>query len=112
MHFLKTQLFQKAQFQKVEPNSPSVIHPNQMAKYLEKKKEVGPDVEREREIRRDKHGVEVFGARQLAQSSSGEGQRAAGRAEVRGRVGGLRSENLKCGFRNFSGLFYDISQNQ
>ena len=38
MHFLKTQLFQKAQLQKVEPNSPSVIHPNQMAKYLEKKK--------------------------------------------------------------------------
>ena len=49
MHFLKTQLFQKAQFQKVEPNSPSVIHPNQMAKYLEKKKDVGPNVERERD---------------------------------------------------------------
>ena len=108
MHFLKTQLFQKAQFQKVEPNSPSVIHPNQMAKYLEKKKRSDLTL-REREIRGDKHGVEVFGARRLAQSSSGEGQRAAaaaGRAEVRGRVGGLRSENLRCGFQNFSGLLF------
>ena len=49
MHFLKTQLFQKAQLQKVEPNSPSIIHPNQMAKYLENKKKVGPNVERERD---------------------------------------------------------------
>ena len=29
-----------------------------------------------------------------------------GRAEVRGRVGGLRSENLRCGFRDFSGLLF------
>ena len=81
-----------------------------MAKYLGKKKKKGLDLTpREREIGRDKHGVDVYGARRLARSSSSEGQRAAaatGRAEVRGRVGGLRSENLRCGFWDFLGLLF------
>ena len=79
-----------------------VIHPNQMAKYLKKKKihththtkklkEVRPDAKGEREIGKDEHGVDIYGARWSAWSSSGEGQRATttmGREEVRGRVGG------------------------
>ena len=55
------------------------------------------------------HGVDVYGARRSARSSSDEGQGAVTGSRGQ-REGGLRSENLrmKCGFRSndFSDLLF------
>ena len=72
-------------------SNPFTLHPNQTAKYLEKKKKnreklkgVGPDLlSTPRERERDRKGqgmastVDVYGARRSARSSSG-GQRSEG----------------------------------
>ena len=95
-------------------HSPKLISKRKKKKQREKRtrEEVGPVVHAKRERERSEgtgHGVDVYGARRSARSSSDEGQGAVTGSRGQ-REGGLRSENLrmKCGFRSndFSDLLF------
>ena len=102
------------------PLTHSVIYPNQMAKYLkakkkkkkkktpnrEKLKEVRLDAERERE--RSEGTSTASTSMELADRPDLAPVRNRGQRQQRAeqRVGGLRSGNLRCGFRDFSGLLF------